>query len=352
MNVDGSIAYKPTTETVGAAEGPRKMGIRAARVEALKIVARANAASASPARGLMTFGQFVESRFVPEHVERLTVGGQGHYLYLLKKHILPSLSERQMQDITTGVIQMLLSAKAAAGLSKQTVTHIRNVFSAVFRHARLLGYWRGDPPTEGVKCHGKDAAPSRSLSADQLQKLIAEMPPKYAPLIALLAATGVRVGEALGLQWRYVNMTDQSVSVEGVLIPRYSLAVVQTFSRNQWGAPKTPRSRRVVPLTSEAWAALTEMRERDLTGGASDPVFRGDNGRPWNAHNLASRTLKKAGARAGVPWVFFHSIRHSLADCDPAIRQRVLGHTTAAMSLRYTHVDIEKVRAQLERGSN
>ena len=160
------------------------------------------------------------------------------------------------------------------------------------------------------------------------------MDPRYRPPVSLLAGAGLRIGEALGLKWRYVNMTDQFVAVDGALIPAYSLAVVQTYSRRAWGAPKTPRSRRMVPLSSAAWVALTEMRERDLTGGGDDPVFRGSTGEPVDAHNVAARFLKKAGKTIGCPWVHWHCFRHtaaSLSEMDMAARQKFLGHTSPAL---------------------
>jgi integrase len=98
--------------------------------------------------------------------------------------------------------------------------------------------------------------------------------------------------------------------------------------------------------------ALTEMRERDLTGGGDDPVFRGRTGEPLDAHNIAKRFLKKAGNAIGCPWIHWHCFRHSaasLSEMDLAARQKFLGHTTAKMAAHYSHPELEKVRAQLER---
>lgn len=351
VGADGVLAYTPTTEKVGVAVGPERISKNDARVEAGRIVAEANAIAAVPQQ-VATFKQFVDARFDPEHIQALRLSGKTHYGYLLRVHILPAFGDTQLRDITSGRVQLLISSKAAAGLSKQTVTHIRNVISAVFRHAKMLGFWRGGIPTEGVRCHGKDADPPRSLSVEQVQLLVAAMNPRYRPLVSLLAGTGLRIGEALGLRWKFCNLTDKYVAVDGVLVPAYSLAVVQTYSRHTWGPPKTPRSRRTVPLSSTAWIALTEMRERDLTGGGDDPIFRGRTGEPFDSHNIAKRFLKKAGDSISCPWIHFHSLRHtaaSLSEMDIAARQKFLGHSSAAMTAHYTHVDIEKVRAQLER---
>jgi integrase len=350
VDAAGNVQYKATTETIGLAVGAKRMSKTDARAEADRILADANAVSAVP-QLQATLRQFVDVRFRPEHIDALTPGGQRHYTYVLDNHVLPSLGDLQLKDIGPDLISMLLASKVQAKLSKQTVVHIRNVISAIFSHAKRLKYWRGDLPTDGVRCHGTPAKEQRSLSHQQLQLLAANIAPPYRPLVTFLPAAGLRIGEALGLRWKNVNMTDQWVNVDGLDIPPHAFAVVQAYSRGQWGRPKTARSRRIIPLSSAAWVALQEMRERDLTGGGDDPVFRGSTGQPWDAHNLAKRFLKPAGAAIGAPWLHWHSLRHtaaSLSDLEPAARQKVLGHASTAQTTHYTHPDLEKTRAGLE----
>lgn len=346
----GNLKYKPTRHVIGAASGPERMSKADAQIEADRIVAEANALSAVP-QMRATLRQFIDVRFRPDHIAAKRPAGQSHYEYLLRVHVLPSLGDMQLRDITAGKVQLLLSAKAAT-LSQQTVTHIRNVLSAIFGHAKLLGFWKGDKPTEGLKCHGAEPRQARMMTWQQVQFLIAEMPARYRPLVVLMASTGLRVGEALGLRWKRINLTGDTVAVDGVLIPPYSLAVIDTYSRGAWGRPKTERSRRIVPLPSQAWVAIAEMREADLIGGPDDPVFRARTGEPWDSHNVAARFLKVAGKKIGCPWVHWHCFRHtaaSLANLDGAGLQRVLGHATRAMTDHYTTPDLERVREGLEK---
>jgi len=350
---DGNLHYRPTRNAIGPSVGKGRMSRNDARIEADRIVAAANALSAVP-QMRATLRQFVDVRFRPEHIAAKRPAGRAHYEYLLEKHILPSLGEMQLRDITPGKVQLLLSAKAPT-LSRQTVTHIRNVLSAIFGHAKLLGFWRGDRPTEGVKCYGAEPRQARVMTWEQVQFLCAELPVRYRPLVVLMASTGLRVGEALGLRWKRVNLTGETVAVDGVLIPHNCIAVVDSYSRGQWGPPKTERSRRIVPLPSQAWVALTEMREADLVGGPDDPVFRARTGEPWDAHNIASRFLKVAGAAIGCPWVHWHCFRHtaaSLAQLDGAGMQKVLGHAARRMTDHYTTPELERVRAGMERKVN
>lgn len=347
IDIDGTMRYAFTRKVVGVAVGPDKISKQDARTAANAIMSSAND-SAVP-QLMATLAQFVQVFFVPGHVAHLRPAGRAHYDYLLKVHVLPTLGDLQLREITPGRVQLLLTAKAAT-LSQQTVVHVRNVLSAIFGHAKVLGYWRGDKPTEGVKCHGAVAPPQQSLGLSQLRALTSTIDARYQPLVALLGSTGLRIGEALGLQWKWVNMTDEHKMVDGLMVPAYSLAVVQSFSRGQWGKLKTPRSRRIVPLSSTAWVALTQMRERNLEG--DDVVFAARTGVPFDAHNIAKRFLKPAAKAIGAPWCHWHTLRHtaiSLPDLDAAARQKILGHTAAQTTTLYTHPEIERVRAALER---
>lgn len=300
-----------------------------------------------------TLKTFVTDYFRPEHIATLRPAGQEHYEYLLRVHLLPTFGDTSLTAVTPCDVQRHLATKARDGYSKQTITHMRSALTAVYLHAKMLGFCDG-PPTAGVKCHGADAEIARSFSAAEVRSLFEAIPAPYNNLVRLLAGAGLRIGEALGLRWKYVNMTDQHVVRDGTPIPPYCLMVVQAYSRGRWGKPKTARSRRLIPMSSMVWAAMAEMCEQDSTATPESPVFRGRTGQPWDAANVAKRFLKPAGETIGCPWAHWHCFRHtaaSLSDLDAVSRQKFLGHTSAAMTAHYTHPDLEMVRAGLERVS-
>jgi integrase len=68
-------------------------------------------------------------------------------------------------------------------------------------------------------------------------------------------------------------------------------------------------------------------------------------GTPHRPENLARRVLKPAAERAGVPWVGFHTLRHSCASMlfragvSPKAVQVWLGHHSPAFTLAvYVHL--------------
>lgn len=84
--------------------------------------------------------------------------------------------------------------------------------------------------------------------------MLARVPPQWRLLVTLMAFTGMRWGEASALRWGDINFELREISV---------------YRGNWRGAealPKTPRSRRKVPLPDQVAGVLEQMR-RDLLQG-------------------------------------------------------------------------------------
>ena len=160
----------------------------------------------------------------------------------------------------------------------------------------------------------------------------------YATLFGLIAATGLRLCEALALDERDVDHR------EGVL----------TIRRGKWGKA------RLVPLRPEVARRLTSYaRERDrLLGRASEAVFIGENGRRVSEH-AARAAFAQVGRRIGLrraephkrhgrgPRI--HDLRHTFAvrtmigwheaGLDPGVEMirltTYLGHATVEATYWY-----------------
>ncbi|CDO88552.1 hypothetical protein AWC29_28425 [Mycobacterium triplex] len=135
---------------------------------------------------------------------------------------------------------------------------------------------------------------------------------RYYRVLVLIAATGLRRGEALGLHWQHVNLKDGSLKVAATL-GRVGKELVVT-------EPKTERSRRTVPLSAPVVALLkaqraTQAAERLHAGDQwtdSGLVFTTEFGGPVDPRNLL-RAIEIAAAKAGVEGAGVHTLRHSAA---------------------------------------
>lgn len=155
----------------------------------------------------------------------------------------------------------------------------------------------------------------------------------YATLIALLAATGLRVSEALGL--RFADITD-----DGLLIRETKF-----------------RKTRLVPLHDTAAAGLQQylIRRRQL-GAGDDHVFVGGHGRPlpYSAVHCTFKTLLKTAGlwpAAGHRRPRLHDLRHAFAvralQTSPPGRPRI-GQHMVALATYLGHVNIHATYWYLE----
>lgn len=170
------------------------------------------------------------------------------------------------------------------------------------------------------------------------------------PLFVLLATTGMRHGEALGLRWLWVDFDDRSLSivtslgsVDGVLVE---------------SVPKTRSGRRRLDLDNDTAAVLKALRdERAATEGGIDPdsfVFADAHGAPLRPATV-SAAFDRLVAAAGLPRIRLHDLRHTYATLaveagmHPEILTERLGHSSVATTLdMYAHVSTNAARASAD----
>jgi integrase len=140
-----------------------------------------------------------------------------------------------------------------------------------------------------AKAAGKNPQPSprpvRPYSLAELDAIAVELSPQYEPLPDFAAATGLRPEEWIALERRHVNRR------AGVL------NVAQTFSEGEIiELGKTTRSRRQVPLSRRACAALDRLPARLDT----PYLFPAPDGGPLDLHNFRRRQWNPAITSSGI----------------------------------------------------
>jgi len=153
----------------------------------------------------------------------------------------------------------------------------------------------------------------------------------YAAFV-VLATTGMRRGEVLGLQRVDVDLARAEVSV------RRTVGVVD--GRIEIGPPKSSSSRRLVALDTTTTSVLADHLEHraGLTW-----VFPGEGDGPLNPASF-STTFDRLSSRAGVRRIRLHDLRHTYATIalhagvHPAIVSERLGHSSIAVTIDlYSH---------------
>ena len=226
-------------------------------------------------------------------------------------------------------------------LSRRSVEQCHTVLHKAFKQAVAWGRMARNP-CDYVEVPRPRRAEMRTLSQEQVARLLeSTADDDLYTLWALLATTGLRVGEALGLQWADVDLDGATLQVR------------RTLQHNRLGPglvlvePKTKSSRRTVHLTSQFASTLRDHRKQQNANGLG---WRGDNfvfttaaGEPIGPRNVGYY-LSRALAKAGLPQVRVHDLRHTAATLllkwgtHPKVVQEMLGHSTIAITLDlYSH---------------
>ncbi|REE74391.1 site-specific recombinase XerD [Rhodococcus wratislaviensis] len=182
-------------------------------------------------------------------------------------------------------------------------------------------------PARGVEnLPRKQRKPRVYLTHGQVDQLAAAAGER-STLVYVLAYTGVRWGEAIGLRVKHLDLLRKRLTVIE--------NAVQVNMEVHVGTPKNRKSRSVpVPdfLVVEL-ARQCEGKERD------DLVFPGRDGEYLRRSVSFTGWFTKAVEKAGVPRVTPHDLRHTAASLavsagvNVKALQRMLGHASAAMTL-------------------
>lgn len=196
LDEQGKIVRVRRNQPIGDAKEVSK---REAQRLAREILNRVDEQAQRPS-SLVTVEEFVENKFKPEVVWSLKHSGKLHYQNMLKQ-VIPAIGQTRLRDVTSDHVQRLVRMKIEAGLSVQTALHIRNVISAVFRHAKLKRAYYGDNPVIGVRLPEMQRKETHSLTFEQGKKVIAGIRSPAREMALLSMTTSMNVAEMFGLPW-------------------------------------------------------------------------------------------------------------------------------------------------------
>jgi integrase len=184
----------------------------------------------------------------------------------------------------------------------------------------------------------------QTWSAEQLQAFLTTVAgERLSPLWHLVAMTGMRRGEALGLRWIDVDLENARLAVRRALIPTSTGVVVSE--------PKTAKGRRVIALDpgtvevlkAQAARQLEEQQQWDQERLAARLVFTREDGAALDPEAV-TRQFRRAVARSMLPPIRLHDLRHThatlalQAGIHPEVVSERLGHAIIAITLdTYSH---------------
>ena len=234
------------------------------------------------------------------------------YQDILRVHVLPVFGDMRLTDITRGMVKDFLWAKVNKGYAASTVTYIKNVVAGVLNRAVDNEIIPANPAHNlGKIVSPRDRKESMDpLTADELRTLldtVKEHFREHYPLFLLLARTGMRIGEALALQWGDIDFSSRFIRVSKWLV------------RGKISTPKSGKSRRVdmsLQLTETLKAHKLASKKKGLAlglGNLPEYVFTNEKGKPIDKNIWRRRVFKKTLERAGLRKIRIHDLRHTYA---------------------------------------
>ena len=268
------------------------------------------------------------------------------YTSLLARYVRPVLGDRRLCDLGALDVQGLYAGMLDRGLSARTVHYTHAVLRQTLGQAVRWGMLARNVATL-VDLPRQERAEMHALSQEEAARFLAVAEEgRWGVLFAFAAATGMRLGEYLALRWVDVDLRADTA--------RMTRALVRGKDGYRFEDPKTPKSRRAVPLPASTTKALVAHKvcqaEARLRAGERwrdlGLVFAGDDGGALDAHNLVARHFKPALQAAGLPkTVRLYDLRHTcatlllLAEMRPKVVAERLGHASVTLTLdTYSHV--------------
>ena len=288
-------------------------------------------------------------------IETVTFEG---YVQTLNTHILPYFRERQtkLRDMTTSVIQQFYAEKmengrirGKGGLSGNTIKHFHNIIRQVLTHALKAGLIARQP-CDDVLLPKIQKYKASFYNVDELKHLLSfcddDAPIK--PIILITAYYGLRRSEVVGLKWKAIDFTNNTLRIEHV--------AVRGKTRIYKDKTKNLSSKRSYPLLGEIRDTLLAMKQkqaenRALLGSAyhdSDYVFVWNDGKLVDV-DYPTQTLRRIILNNGLRYIRFHDLRHSCASILITLGfglkdiQEWLGHSDITVTGNiYAHLETKR----------
>jgi integrase len=302
--------------------------------------------------GRITVAELV-TNYRKKRLDKLRITTRSVTDHILDNYLLPRWGTCFALEINPDDIEGWLGALTLADPTKEK---IRRVMSVVYRQgqkSRLLPMTGDGNPVAFVTQSSKSNYRAVIVSPDQAFQIMMELEDPYNTLVFLVAVTGLRISEALGLQWRDLDFQGHSIHLRRVWVGKDII-----------DALKTERSGYPVTLGKLLADALQRWHQETPYSKPEDWVFPSTKlkgKKPMSASITAGDKIRPAAIKAGIRLVpgqrfGFHNFRHSLATFlinrgkNTKTVQELMRHTkvTTTLELYSQAIDAAKLQAQHE----
>ena len=290
-------------------------------------------------------------------------------------HIEPIIGNMKIYEIDTYVVQKVINKLIDEDYSLNVIKKNKHLIAQFFDYA-IDNKWVTENPTRKILIKIKDRKiysgqeKYKALTPEARTKFLEALNKDEAnflkPLCYVLLFAGLRIGEAIALQWKNVNFENKTLKVERSVtqVPKFDSEGRILSRATVIGDTKTTCSVREIPITDIvvntllAWRDKQIERERtnrDVTAELRAPtsfIFANDDGsvRTYSGCRMIfDRFIKRHNL--GKYNIHFHGLRHTFSNMlfemneNPKAIQQLLGHRDVKTTITvYNSVDNEYIR--------
>jgi integrase len=262
---DGSVKTLRKYQAVGPSKGDCAITKKAAEIERDKFLAKLNAPTVEVAvqqvasTGVAFLGEVArmyEEGYLgrQDQIARPTREKETFYL---QRYIVPKWGQLRLNQVQPKAVEDWLHTAFDSWWTRHGV---RAIMNRIYAHAEGHGLWEEGKrsPVSKAKLGKKRCKRERKiLSFEETARVLARLDEPNLLIIETCIATGARISEVLGLQWRHVNTVVGAIKIQ------------QRVWHQEIGRPKSEDSNRVLGIGD----LLDRFRAKAAEDGATPESF-------------------------------------------------------------------------------
>ena len=273
----------------------------------------------------ISFSQKWLDDYVKPNLRERTIQGYKDYLNL---RLIPYFENMSLSEIQLYDIQQFLNSLTST-LSTTTIKKYKNCLSCMFNYAVRWGFLKYNPCNGVIIPKGQNSSITPVfLTKEEVEKLLICLenePLKYQIIVRLALQCGMRRSEILGLSWKSINFTDNTISIFQAVSVVKGIGAIISDTKNS-------SSIRTIYAKEEIIEMISDLpKTNDLIFG----YMHSDTITKWFNKFLKKYNLKH---------MRFHDLRHTHAtllianNIDMKTVSSRLGHSNISTTLNiYTH---------------
>jgi integrase len=288
----------------------------------------------------ITFAEIWEKYLPYSQATKKNRRGWMREVSLYNHYLKRSIGKLPMAGIAPFHLEKLKKSMADLNRKPRTITYALAVVRQVFNFAIKNSIYTGKNPVSQVNKPAEDNKRTRFFSQAEANQLLSELKKQDADLygMALLAfRCGLRAAEVLKLTFGNIDFENEQIEI------------IDTKSgRNRFAF-----------MTVDVKEMLSDRLTLTTDPAPTGLIFKRDTGPYLEIPKLFKKVVDRMGFNTGIndkrQKLVFHSCRHSFASWHAAtgtdlhILQKLLGHETFSMVLRYAHLRPDTLKAAVKR---